>query len=72
MFKNKNKCEAKPENCIATRENSGPTFNVSKPNIVKYIREMYIILVVLNGTSWMLRTERLMNLLPLKEYNKLG
>ena len=41
MFKNKNKCETRPENFIVTRENSGPTFNVSKPNSEAYKRNVY-------------------------------
>ena len=41
MFKNKSKCETKPENFIGTRENSGPTFNVVKPNSEVYKRNVY-------------------------------
>ena len=41
MYKNKNKCDIKPENCIITRENSGPTFNVSKPNSEVYKRNVF-------------------------------
>ena len=32
MFRNKNKCEIKHDNIIMTRENSGPSFKVLKPN----------------------------------------
>ena len=41
MFKNKNKCDIKPENFIVTRENSGTTFKVSKPNSEVYKRNVY-------------------------------
>ena len=41
MYKNKNKCDIKPEKSIITRENSGPTFNVSKPNSEVYKRNVF-------------------------------
>ena len=41
MFRNKDKCEPKPENAIVTRENSGPTFKVSKPNNEVYKRTVF-------------------------------
>ena len=40
MFKNKDKCEPKPENAIVTRGNSGPTFKITKPNNEVYKRNV--------------------------------
>ena len=41
MFKKKDKCEIKTPNYIATRENSGPTFTLSKPNSDVHKRNVY-------------------------------
>ena len=41
MFKNKNKCIEQREDIIITRENSGPKFNVLKPNCESYQRNVY-------------------------------
>ena len=41
MFKNKSKCIEENENRIVTRENSGPTFRVIKPNCESFKRSVY-------------------------------
>ena len=41
MFKNKDKCTTKHDNLITTRENSGPTFEVIKPNCESYKRNVH-------------------------------
>ena len=41
MFKNKKKCIIKEENTITTRGNSGPSFEVKKPNCESYKRNIY-------------------------------
>ena len=41
MFKNKKKCIIKEENAVETRGNSGPTFEVKKPNCESYKRNIY-------------------------------
>ena len=43
MYKNKKKCTIKEENRIVTRSNSGPTFNVKKPNCETFKRNVYYI-----------------------------
>ena len=41
MYRNKEKCIIKNENCIETRCNSGPTFKVDKPNCETFKRNVY-------------------------------
>ena len=41
VFKNKSKCLVKDENLISTRENSGPRFEIIKPNRESFKRNVY-------------------------------
>ena len=41
MFRNKSKCVKKEENVITTREKSGPTFKILKPNCESFKRNIY-------------------------------
>ena len=41
MFRNKNKCAPIEDDVILTRSNSGPTFNVIKPNCEYFKRNVY-------------------------------
>ena len=41
MFRNKHKCIENTDDVISTREKSGPTFNVIKPNCESFKRNIY-------------------------------
>ena len=71
MFRNKDKCESKPENAIVTRENSGPTFKVSKPNNEVYKRTVFYSGAI-EWNKLMLLIERLKISICLKEFKNLG